>query len=280
MKPVPDLPQERLLRPRGDRPTHNTQQTTRNEASPPTRRSTRSMQMVRIFLTGFSAHAEIDPSQRPPRTRCWRLLRPRGDRPERRVAFGRNLKASPPTRRSTHEFGLLAPRVSGFSAHAEIDPDRTGDHEPIDGLLRPRGDRPGVGKIGRRQTEASPPTRRSTPIGRRCDSGHAGFSAHAEIDPIFDKVAPHLTGLLRPRGEEGINAARMGFSAHEEIDPNGTTETGRRSGLLRPRGDRPCPTIFSDAGREASPPTRRSTPAVQDVERYQEGFSAHAEIDP
>ena len=91
--------------------------------------------------------------------------------------------------------------MTGFSAHAEIDP-MPGNDAGVDArLLRPRGDRPDLLVLTRYAGMASPPTRRSPRFEIITDFCLSGFSAHAEIDPPLMPVLASIVGLLRPRGD-------------------------------------------------------------------------------
>ncbi len=213
-------------------------------APPPARRSTLSHTRPRQVHSGSSARAEIDPSTCLITTLLSRLLRPRGDRPQKMPVAGHVAGAPPPARRSTpiqYPFHVLG---TGSSARAEIDPCGSTVPPFQFRLLRPRGDRPAALSSRNVLREAPPPARRSTP----------------------DQACPE--GLWR------------GSSARAEIDPVSYPPEAAAPRLLRPRGDRPGSALSFVAAGAAPPPAWRSTPIDWGRLPQTVGSSARAEIDP
>ena len=254
-----------LPRTRGDGPRIRRGAARHDRASPHTRGWTCCRWFPYPKPRGFPAHAGMDPPSRShagskssgeasPHTRGDR----RGPRPDSPEA------ASPHTR------GWTAVLLTGFPAHAGMDP----CERPAlaRGLPRTRGDGPiGDGIVfappaaSPRRGRRLPRTRGDGPPGRWTHDLHVlplGFPAHAGMDPKPDPVAsPHTRGWT-------LGLTRIVASS---------------SGLPRTRGDGPCtekaPRRFS---RSASPHTRgwTPTPCCFGKPATSRGFPAHAGMDP
>ena len=153
-------------------------------------------------------------------------------------------EASPPTRGWTPDEPLQRAHAAGFPAHAGMDPRPASSRATRRGLPRPRGDGPFSKRVFELTGMASPPTRGWTRRRAQHVSDGVGFPAHAGMDPRRDR-APRL-----------------------------------RLRLPRPRGDGPVQHDRSQPIARASPPTRGWTPVVDGAGLEDDGFPAHAGMDP
>ena len=154
---------------------------------------------------GFPAHAGMDLMRTATAPRSRGLPRTRGDGPEVREWLDQIARASPHTRGWTEFFVDRAADVSGFPAHAGMDP-ATGKRRSCSRRLpRTRGDGP---------------------------LGH-GLTAFVQL------ASPHTRGWTAGLGIGG--RGRIGFPAHAGMDPARPGSRGRGGGLPRTRGDGPRP---------------------------------------
>ena len=247
-------------RPRGDGPDkrHNSERNA--EVSPPTRGWTCSYHTSTPRLTGFPAHAGMDPPAKRPRTAPdrfprprgdgpgfptptslrIRFPRPRGDGPELRLLELRFSMVSPPTRGWTVASEGVRRRGIGFPAHAGMDPYNYGSTACPCRFPRPRGDGPRSGKPAADRRLVSPPTRGWTHGCSTAAAARLGFPAHAGMDP---------THLHHHRSSPG-------FPAHAGMDLYVGTRQDHRLRFPRPRGDGPCDRRDSCVSVVVSPPTR------------------------
>ena len=174
-----------LPRTRGDGPVHAETFATSAAASPHTRGWTRIAERREDALSGFPAHAGMDPTVRPVvRRRRW-LPRTRGDGPG---AIGFEIAgdlASPHTRGWTPDAPLRGADGWGFPAHAGMDRIPRRPLGACKGLPRTRGDGPEQTAAGYTGEVASPHTRGWTPAGGRWRADTRGFPAHAGMDPRY-----------------------------------------------------------------------------------------------
>ena len=233
-----------LPRTRGDGPRLRRCSRHADQASPHTRGWTRIKAARRVSTPGFPAHAGMDPPDPTTSTRPDRLPRTRGDGP---LVFGAGeffWWASPHTRGWTHVGGGVIRLVSGFPAHAGMDPSPSDLRSRLTRLPRTRGDGPLAEIIGRGVFQASPHTRGWTLSADDAFLAKVGFPAHAGMDRALSAVrVPH----------------------------------GR---LPRTRGDGPTPSARSSRTASASPHTRGWTPAAVREAGGRGGFPAHAGMDP
>ena len=217
---------------------------TRTRASPHTRGWTPLALEPGHPLGGFPAHAGMDPR---PSTRCstrsW-LPRTRGDGPDRVGTRDTRSEASPHTRGWTPIPGVIRVTARGFPAHAGMD--RSGGVRARRGgrLPRTRGDGPRPCSVRREDPAASPHTRGWTRGDRRRPQQVRGFPAHAGMDLPAADANRYLRGLPRTRGD----------------GPDGTRNTLTL--------------------RAASPHTRGWTPRQHPGRGRDDGFPAHAGMDP
>ena len=213
----------RLPRTRGDGPDDDHVRHGRLRASPHTRGWTRIDAERRPCLSGFPAHAGMDPSKGLPGPYRRRLPRTRGDGPAPFARPRARHPASPHTRGWTQAVGRPGAALPGFPAHAGMDLPRSVGHGQRPGLPRTRGDGPAITEDEFRRQMASPHTRGWT----------AGYSRPAR----------------RSRG----------FPAHAGMDPDRRGQSGSRSWLPRTRGDGPVGHYARIVRTAASPHTRCST---------------------
>ena len=149
----------RLPRTRGDGPAERLANGATNVASPHTRGWTARTGARCRRPRGFPAHAGMDPRQWLAPGPGGRLPRTRGDGPEQVVSLGRTIGASPHTRGWTRAPSTGWADLSGFPAHAGMDPLGRSTTTGTTGLPRTRGDGP-VGVVrGPERRRASPHTR-------------------------------------------------------------------------------------------------------------------------
>ena len=172
----------RLPRTRGDGPHPQGRGHRQREASPHTRGWTRHGPTRDHSLSGFPAHAGMDPPTSPsPSGTSW-LPRTRGDGPRTASCEGCLFAASPHTRGWTRA-GVGYPECrSGFPAHAGMDPVDSPATAASTGLPRTRGDGPPPHGATEWTRKASPHTRGWTPLEERLREVDHGFPAHAGMD--------------------------------------------------------------------------------------------------
>ena len=151
---------------------------------------------------------------------------------------------SPPTRGWTPVEHLIIRRGDGFPAHAGMDPRAAIHWGRVEGFPRPRGDGPSATRPSTYSRMVSPPTRGWTRL----------------------VVIQHRVG--------------GGFPAHAGMDLLGVVVGHSRSGFPRPRGDGPTRYVANDGLSMVSPPTRGWTPMTALDGMSDDGFPAHAGMDP
>ena len=172
------------------------------------------------------------------------LPRTRGDGPAFELELLVAEPASPHTRGWTLGWGDAAVRRLGFPAHAGMDPRCSGGSVWPRGLPRTRGDGP----------------RQARPPGR------------------VVWASPHTRGWTAPKRIGMVPAP--GFPAHAGMDLRRSAAAGRTSGLPRTRGDGPVASAAWVARPWASPHTRGWTRYLAAVAAGDQGFPAHAGMDP
>ena len=150
----------------------------------------------------------------------------------------------------------------------------------------------------------SPPTRGWTPITMDQRRAHAGFPAHAGMDPDPGSRRRIAGWFPRPRGDGPMAAAPRqprdwvspptrgwththlhhhrsspGFPAHAGMDLYVGTRQDHRLRFPRPRGDGPCDRRDSCVSVVVSPPTRGWTSSRAARTASFRGFPAHAGMD-
>ena len=297
-----------LPRTRGDGPLTFRFRPGRGRASPHTRGWT-----VRVLrrgdgVRGFPAHAGMDPAGCGRTATPGRLPRTRGDGPDPPLAAAGRDPASPHTR------GWTRPRpgehhlARGFPAHAGMDPRPTSRRCRSARLPRTRGDGPRSAAAASGPKVASPHTRGWTRGAVEAEPARRGFPAHAGMDPERPGRGPWATWLPRTRGDGPLGGqarqarqARLrasphtrgwtlsgliprqparGFPAHAGMDPRTASLQAPPGWLPRTRGDGPSARPASAAAASASPHTRGWTPLVQRRRADDDGFPAHAGMDP
>ena len=194
---------------------------------------------------------------------------------------------------------------SGFPAHAGMDPFLGVYTAANTGLPRTRGDGP-IGALSKKQIrEASPHTRGWTLHRLHDDIDAGGFPAHAGMDLVCTRpsvscmrlprtrgdgpcsgppgritlgASPHTRGWTRDMGVRG--PAEKGFPAHAGMDPGPYVCKSAISGLPRTRGDGPWRAPSTSERTRASPHTRGWTMDGLRSDCYEDGFPAHAGMDP
>ena len=215
------------------------------------------------------------------------------------------VRASPHTRGWTRAFPQAGAGFDGFPAHAGMDPRREGRRGPSPGLPRTRGDGPCEQCPEGQPKEASPHTRGWTRGGRSRPWSVSGFPAHAGMDRDDRSVRAARTGLPRTRGDGPLGAAgrlgrnlasphtrgwtvedlraddlRGGFPAHAGMDLRAPPASPTRGRLPRTRGDGPRAPCSTARRPTASPHTRGWTARGRGKPSLQQGFPAHAGMDP
>ena len=247
----------------------------------------------------------MDPSLPPPSAGGSRLPRTRGDGPAKSLARVLSSVASPHTRGWTplRTSGIMS--GSGFPAHAGMDPRADRPAGALHGLPRTRGDGPQIGLFDSRVGMASPHTRGWTRLLRQRGAGTGGFPAHAGMDPrrlypstrspglprtrgdgpvilwmtvTPEQASPHTRGWTRLSGEQGAEAG--GFPAHAGMDPHRVRYSVAAMRLPRTRGDGPALRRTSADTSTASPHTRGWTRLDPRPHVVENGFPAHAGMDP
>ena len=234
---------------------------------------------------GFPAHAGMDPRRPPSLCPCTWLPRTRGDGPEPPPANAPIAPASPHTRGWTRDARWNPRLTQGFPAHAGMDPHedvprvsvrrlpRTRGMDPwratwitvLSRLPRTRGDGPLSSTPETASARASPHTRGWTQVQRERCIRHAGFPAHAGMDPRWSRTKGRRSRLPRTRGDGPRGAWRnrrtcTGFPAHAGMDRRGCTWRPCRRRLPRTRGDGPYTGAAGQVVAVASPHTRGWTP--------------------
>ena len=252
--------------------------------SPPTRGWTTAPRFPSPEMSGFPAHAGMDPA-RPRLSRCldW-FPRPRGDGP---------------MKLPQHVVGDL-----GFPAHAGMDPQTASPHWPRSGFPRPRGDGPQSGSSLSRSAWVSPPTRGWTHNLLGLTRPGRGFPAHAGMDPIIRSSVSSGRRFPRPRGDGPVSfsggggsgavspptrgwtripgqhrCGGPGFPAHAGMDPSLTNGLEYFFRFPRPRGDGPVSKTRRPLPGWVSPPTRGWTHGSGLRAAGARGFPAHAGMD-
>ena len=173
-----------------------------------------------------------------------RFPRPRGDGPAIMVAYAIYAAVSPPTRGWTPPYAQHRLIERGFPAHAGMDLPERSSHSDPRGFPRPRGDGPlWHGKIAPR-IRVSPPTRGWTAV------------------------------LWPPR------PCLRGFPAHAGMDLSVASASVMTAWFPRPRGDGPVDAPVKVSPPTVSPPTRGWTAWKADRSATEDGFPAHAGMDP
>ena len=298
------VPSRRLPRTRGDGPPPPSPPTA-TQASPHTRGWTRRHRRPTGTRAGFPAHAGMDPGRCAAGRPGAGLPRTRGDGPKRRLTGSGLRSASPHTRGWTLRFGRRSRLFGGFPAHAGMDPSTRCPTRPVRRLPRTRGDGPGEGTMEWTERPASPHTRGWTHRRQHLQAVRLGFPAHAGMDPVWQLTrgqsrrlprtrgdGPHLRGRWRliweasphTRGWTQLGAQLValdrGFPAHAGMDPTDVHYVYDRGGLPRTRGDGPYELTVSLVPLRASPHTRGWTPEPCPTVPDDEGFPAHAGMDP
>ena len=194
--------------------------------------------------SGFPAHAGMDPRVSRSATDWPRFPRPRGDGPREVITHIHEVPVSPPTRGWTRTSQFQHIIALGFPAHAGMDLISTTAPRAAFGFPRPRGDGPLALEDSDRLNGVSPPTR--------------GWTSHGH---------PHRLPC-------------RGFPAHAGMDPGLTMSSSSVAGFPRPRGDGPLPRDLDEARAEVSPPTRGWTWRADHGRPADQGFPAHAGMDP
>ena len=295
----------RFPRPRGDGPPGSSSGSAAEPVSPPTRGWTPAVDQKGTGAAGFPAHAGMDPSLPEVLQSLPRFPRPRGDGPLRVGPVGHQREVSPPTRGWTRTSPSGNVCALGFPAHAGMDPIEAPAPGICSGFPRPRGDGPPGSPGGNETDEVSPPTRGWTSGPRVKPRSSPGFPAHAGMDPRGSVRCWPWRRFPRPRGDgpspdaaiaesgevspptrgwttDGADSPRAcpGFPAHAGMDPAITPSRGRPQWFPRPRGDGPRRIRDQARVQAVSPPTRGWTVPVVVTDLNEEGFPAHAGMDP
>ena len=256
-------------------------------------------------VSGFPAHAGMDPHPTTPAGVESGLPRTRGDGPRPACGAPAAVWASPHTRGWTPGGGCWIWTSSGFPAHAGMDPRPARSSSTSWRLPRTRGDGPRRPRERAAPVAASPHTRGWTLRHREPRGSHPGFPAHAGMAPRTGRAACCARRLPRTRGDgPGIPLAaspywvasphtrgwtpsngvaiseRDGFPAHAGMDRRDRRRDRLHRRLPRTRGDGPDMLGDPNGAGRASPHTRgwtrdravRPAPAA--------GFPAHAGMDP
>ena len=143
----PDRPHGRRARvgfprPRGDGPSLLVSRTPVARVSPPTRGWTLLHPLEDVQGDGFPAHAGMDRRRSVSSWTRRRFPRPRGDGPQSLTGDCSSEAVSPPTRGWTALVLTEHSRITGFPAHAGMDPEDRVTMRLGCGFPRPRGDGP------------------------------------------------------------------------------------------------------------------------------------------
>ena len=215
------------------------------------------------------------------------------------------MTVSPPTRGWTSLGGSSSLPPIGFPAHAGMDLHDQRRRGSFTRFPRPRGDGPCMTADRRGVKPVSPPTRGWTLLCRRGRLARSGFPAHAGMDPEHSTTKNSRTRFPRPRGDgpssaterdcskpvspptrgwtlAGVGGAAplRGFPAHAGMDLSQFARWSGTPRFPRPRGDGPQEGPSYAAIVSVSPPTRGWTYDSAQHEHINEGFPAHAGMDP
>ena len=177
-------PWTRVPRTRGDGPLAFPMGAIALGGSPHTRGWTRRDPGPHVIGGGFPAHAGMDPRWAGGRAGGTRVPRTRGDGPVRQVRGCRTWRGSPHTRGWTLKRTRFRQPVSGFPAHAGMDPPAMGRRVGSLGVPRTRGDGPSPLTVVVARWRGSPHTRGWTADPRLIHKAGPGFPAHAGMDPL------------------------------------------------------------------------------------------------
>ena len=247
----------------------------------------------------------MDPRDSSPFGAGRRFPRPRGDGPSTRSSLAPYTMVSPPTRGWTPVAQWAGRPARGFPAHAGMDPKRQGLTKYEPGFPRPRGDGPLVDQAAVASEAVSPPTRGWTVSPRWVRRTIRGFPAHAGMDPGAGPSITRRPGFPRPRGDGPVaphpqvdlravspptrgwthlrpplHGDQGGFPAHAGMDLGRRLPRGHERRFPRPRGDGPVSTTVPRLRSTVSPPTRGWTRLRHSVLLHDDGFPAHAGMDP
>ena len=120
----------------------------------------------------------------------------------------------------------------------------------------------------------APPASRSPRLPRTRGDGPIN-QCHVEVSPW---ASPHTRGWTR--AAVATDAARLGFPAHAGMDPVACCGGGASPRLPRTRGDGPDARRRCDCRRRAFPHTRGWTRGQGHGGHLDDGFPAHAGMDP
>ena len=149
----------RFPRPRGDGPARGSRTRVSSLVSPPTRGWTVLQLLPDGRVEGFPAHAGMDRWRAPDFSASVRFPRPRGDGPPVLLGIVDPDEVSPPTRGWTLQACHHTGWVTGFPAHAGMDPAATPACTGSCRFPRPRGDGPWIRCRCVFAVLVSPPTR-------------------------------------------------------------------------------------------------------------------------
>ena len=295
----------RIPRTRGDGPAFIRQDGGWKVDSPHTRGWTLEHEPDQLPDRGFPAHAGMDPGCISTGRFSIGIPRTRGDGPGRHAVGSGCTPDSPHTRGWTQTRTAGRSKEQGFPAHAGMDPAPAPSRRPGRGIPRTRGDGPGCRTIGRPAPRDSPHTRGWTLIMKGIFNPNRGFPAHAGMDPWSGRRGRRCLWIPRTRGDGPcpgpFHPARCtdsphtrgwtpaahvgqvggrGFPAHAGMDLGRSRPQRRRSRIPRTRGDGPISArAVINLGRD-SPHTRGWTRLGGGVHRVDQGFPAHAGMDP
>ena len=295
----------RVPRTRGDGPSSSAPPARPAGGSPHTRGWTRGTGPAGVRRGGFPAHAGMDPLRVADADVDDRVPRTRGDGPEVVHRGPLHDEGSPHTRGWTPALRRRRGGGRGFPAHAGMDPLWVVNVENPSGVPRTRGDGP-INVSGASLLDAGSPHTRgwtaSTLI--RTPSGW-GFPAHAGMDPSSSCAGTGRRRVPRTRGD-GPGAQRStrctrsgsphtrgwtdfplfvrqpaaGFPAHAGMDPDHRAAARHRPWVPRTRGDGPAGGTTININVRGSPHTRGWTLNDRMAITDDEGFPAHAGMDP
>ena len=193
---------------------------------------------------GFPAHAGMDPTQKTTATNVHGFPRTRGDGPVASPQVMVRSSVSPHTRGWTRRDGGRGPERRGFPAHAGMDPGIGGSPTGGTGFPRTRGDGP---------------------------------SRHSAGAPACE-VSPHTRGWTLP--VDRWRVVEYGFPAHAGMDPDMPAPPSANARFPRTRGDGPRREESEPHAQGVSPHTRGWTLGRPRRAPHDEGFPAHAGMDP
>ena len=294
-----------IPRTRGDGPPGWTRPRRPCGDSPHTRGWTRDQMRGNAGRDGFPAHAGMDPLAVCRRLGRRRIPRTRGDGPSHDDPTAPMDRDSPHTRGWTPPTRRAPPPPPGFPAHAGMDPDQAVRAVPARGIPRTRGDGPSRRRALWRGGEDSPHTRGWTPQFRGAVVAVPGFPAHAGMDPRRRATREPSCRIPRTRGDGPIGGTLRlclrgdsphtrgwtrnawhrtgqgrGFPAHAGMEPLDAHSHPVRGRIPRTRGDGPAEVDMPSYRLVDSPHTRGWTPAAGRPGHGDDGFPAHAGMDP